>query len=154
MEFWRICKQRHVESALSGVGAERIGGRWNHKGYAVIYASENLSLATLELFVHAAPSMLPTDLVAVCASLPDSVSTAVIDVKDLPATWKNYPAADELKNIGSKWIEDQSSLVLKVPSAINEQEQNLLINPQHKDIAKLKIVKTIPFQFDPRMFKK
>ena len=42
-------------------GAEKIGGRWNFRGSRVVYASENLSLATLERFVHVNPRVIPFD---------------------------------------------------------------------------------------------
>jgi len=59
-----------------------------------------------------------------------------------------------LKPIGTPWIESGASLLLSVPAAINDQERNYLVNPQHPQIAELQIVQTRPFQFDPRMFRR
>jgi len=154
MKVWRICKSKHQSLAFSGVGAERTGGRWNYKGYPLVYSSENLSLAALELFVHVSPGMLPTDLIAVCGILPDSISVEEVRVADLPKNWRQYPAPSALKKIGSDWVVRQSSLVLRVPSAINAEESNLLLNPAHAEIRKLKIESSQPFHFDPRMFGK
>jgi RES domain-containing protein len=37
MLVWRICKQRRVSEAFTGFGAEKHGGRWNHKGDRVVF---------------------------------------------------------------------------------------------------------------------
>ena len=84
MVVWRICKARHVASAFSGIGAEKVGGRWNHKGERMVYTSSSLSLAALELFVHVELGGLPNDLQRFSASLPDTVPAEELTVKDLP----------------------------------------------------------------------
>lgn len=154
MNLWRICRSKYKDSAFDGHGAEKTGGRWNYKGHSVIYASENLSLAALELFVHVSPGIIPTDLVALHGTLPDSVSTKHIKVSDLPKNWREYPAPPTLQEIGSDWIKSLESLVLVVPSAINPKESNLLLNPAHPEMKKLKVGPAEAFHFDPRMFGK
>ena len=47
MKVWRLCKRRHA--AFDGEGARLAGGRWNRPGGAVVYTSESLALAALEL---------------------------------------------------------------------------------------------------------
>ncbi|MDZ4657613.1 MAG: RES family NAD+ phosphorylase [Bythopirellula sp.] len=154
MDVWRICRLKHQASAFTGSGAEKTGGRWNHKGHPMVYTSENLSLAALELFVHVSPGIIPDDLISMRGKLPDSVSTIEIAESDLPSSWRNYPAPDELPTIGTDWLLGAKSLVLIVPSAINALEKNLLLNPAHSEIKRLKIDASQPFQFDPRMFGK
>lgn len=154
MKVWRICKSSYQSSVFCGSGAEKTGGRWNYKGYPLVYTSENLSLAALELFVHVSPGILPTDLIAVCGTLPDSISVEEIKVSDLPTDWRRYPAPAKLKQIGTEWIIGRSSLALRVPSAINAPETNILLNPTHAEMKKLKIENAQPFHFDPRMFGK
>ena len=34
---WRITTERFAQTAFSGEGARRYGGRWNSKGHAVVY---------------------------------------------------------------------------------------------------------------------
>ena len=51
---WRLIKAVHADDAFSGEGARRGGGRWNSKGVRIVYTSESLSLATLEVMVHTA----------------------------------------------------------------------------------------------------
>ena len=151
MDIWRICRAKHEASALSGRGAEKTGGRWNHKGHAMVYASENLSLAALELFVHVSPGTMPADLVSIRGELPDSVSIGEIDEAALPDNWRVYPAPAELQRLGTEWLLRQTSLVLIVPSAITPLEQNILLNPAHPEIKQLRLEAGRPFHFGPRM---
>ena len=154
MDVWRICRSKHESTAFSGMGAEKLGGRWNPKGIAMVYTSQNLSLAALELFVHVSPGIMPTDLISICGSLPESVSRIELAESKLPSNWRAYPAPHELRDIGEEWLQSKSSLALIVPSAINPVEKNVLLNPQHGEFKKLKSRMSQPFYFDPRMFGK
>jgi RES domain-containing protein len=154
MDVWRICRSKHETSAFTGYGAEKTGGRWNYKGHSIIYTSENLSLAALELFVHVSPGAIPADLISIRGKLPDSISAEEINESDLPKDWREYPAPAELQTIGTDWLKGRTSLVLIVPSAINSLEKNILLNPAHPEIKKLNVGSGQQFQFDPRMFGK
>lgn len=153
MIVWRICKKRHRATAFSGVCAEKHGGRWNRKRERIVYTSSSLSLAALELFVHVDIKMIPSDLIWVRASVPHTVSIETLTAKALPAHWRRYPAPARLQAIGSKWLREMRSFVLVVPSAVNPEEQNILLNPLHPDAESLSRVQSKPFQFDPRMWK-
>ena len=74
MIVWRVTRKAHAEQPLSGnaanqplsgEGAKRYGGRWNHIGVAVVYTSQSLSLAVLEYLVNLPITDLPDDLVSV-----------------------------------------------------------------------------------------
>ncbi len=153
MRVWRICKKKYADQAYSGAGAKLYGGRWNEPGMAVIYTAGSLSLAALETFVNLEPDLLPDDLVAVAADLPAKIGRTRLRVADLPSDWREYPAPDSLKQIGTNWLRLATTAVLVVPSVIIPQEKNYLINPAHKDCRRLKIHPALPFQFDPRILK-
>jgi RES domain-containing protein len=153
MQVWRICAQRHIPHAFSGIGAEKIDGRWNLKGRRMVYTSSSLSLAALELFVHLEPNVIPDDLHAVSATIPEDASREAIAVRSLPKDWRDYPAPSELQEIGSRWLEEQRSLILMVPSAINPVESNCLLNPAHPEANRITDIHSQPFHFDPRMWK-
>jgi RES domain-containing protein len=55
------------------------------------------------------------------------------------------------QSIGDEWIKEGKTPVLKVPSAIVPGDSNFLLNPAHKDFKKIKLLKTLPFQFDSRI---
>ena len=47
MRVFRIANEKYIRS-LSGIGAERYGGRWNHKGTRVVYTAASRALAMAE----------------------------------------------------------------------------------------------------------
>jgi len=119
----------------------------------MVYTSERLSLAALELFVHVPPGTIPRDLVSIRATLPDAATVEVVR-GDLPANWQSYPAPHAVKEIGSEWFHQLGSLAMVVPSVIVPSETNILLNPMHPEFKKVKIFPSTPFHFDPRMFGK
>jgi RES domain-containing protein len=72
MHVYRIAKTAFIND-LSGMGAKIYGGRWNKKGTALIYASENRSLAFLELLVHLPLSLMPKELSIATIHIPDKI---------------------------------------------------------------------------------
>ena len=154
MGLWRLCRAQHEATAFSGIGAELAGGRWNHKGYPMVYTSEHLSLAVLEMFVHVSEHTAPGDLIAIRASLPDAVPVTELPESALPPNWKTVPAPAELKDIGTAWLKEGRTAVLVVPSAVTTRERNLLLNSKHPDMNFLQSDSGQPFHFDPRMFEK
>jgi RES domain-containing protein len=152
MRVWRICRLIHGAGAFSGEGAGLYGGRWNSQGVRVVYASPSLALAAIETFVHLEPNLQPDDLVSIAAEMPDDVATERLDPKSLPRKW--YELRDEsLKRFGDRWIHAGETIALYVPSAAIRGEWNVLLNPEHPDFRKLRIEKSLPFQFDLRMFR-
>jgi len=119
----------------------------------MVYAATSIALAAIEVFVHLDPKLPPVDLASVELELPIDESEAErISVRDLPADWhrERHP---ELQRIGEEWIRSQRSLVLLVPSAAIADSWNALVNPEHPDARRIKILETKPFRFDERMFR-
>src|SRR5215207_9187305 len=147
---WRIVKTRFRADAFSGEGARVYGGRWNSSGIAMVYTAGSISLATLELLVH-----LDTTLVipsySMCPVDFDDSLLEVLDPAALPSDWRQSPPPGSLHLIGDDWISRASSVVLRVPSAVVEDENNYLINPAHKDFKKLAIGRMKPFPLDARL---
>lgn len=153
LAVWRLLSRRHTVHAFDGEGARLYGGRWNHPGTAVVYASLTLSLAALEVFVHVDPEIMPPDLVALRAELPAGLVIHRLTAADLPAGWRAYPAPEALQDLGTGWLEEASAVALAVPSAVIPQEEILLLNPAHPAFAELRRDEPVPFAFDPRMWK-
>jgi len=150
MLVYRIATSTHVND-LSGEGARLHGGRWNHRGTAVIYTSETRSLATVELLVHVSLSFAPTDLKMATIEVPDEPAPEVVDVAALPPNWRGFPAPPELADLGTSWARSGRSLLLRVPSAVVEHEYNILINPAHPDIARIALAGVEDFLLDRRL---
>lgn len=152
MRVWRICRARYAGEAFSGSGARPFGGRWNSPGVPMVYSSSSLALAAIELFVHLEPAQQPDDLVANAASLPKGEPAQRLEPAKLPPRWWSDDF-EPLRGLGDRWVRDQSSLAMQVPSAALRMEWNVLINPLHPAVANLEIAPPQPFHFDARMFR-
>jgi RES domain-containing protein len=151
VQVWRICSRQHQR--FDGEGARRFGGRWNHVGTSVVYTSGSLSLAALELFVHLDIDVIPPNLVAIRAEVPDSLTIETVKIASLPKNWRGYPAPEAVKDIGTTWAAKDSTAILAVPSAVIPEERNYLLNPTHADFKRIRVRRPVPFRFDPRMWK-
>jgi RES domain-containing protein len=153
VKIWRLCKKDFAATAFSGIGARDYPGRWNEKGWPVVYTAGSLALAALEYFVHIDADLLPENLVAIEASIPPSVRIKQLKIDDLPKNWRDIPAPNILSRIGTDWLRSHESTVLAVPSVVIPVEMNYLINPDHQDFKKIKIGRPQAFAFDSRMHK-
>ena len=147
---WRIAKQKHARSAFSGEGARIFEGRWNSAGARMVYCSEHLSLAALEILVHTQPVTI-RDKFRVFRVSWGGKMMATIDLKELPKGWNAQPPSSSSKNIGDEWVRSGRSAVLAVPSVIVPSERTFLLNPKHRDFSKIKIKDTGSFYLDPRL---
>jgi RES domain-containing protein len=156
MKVWRICRERYVESALTGEGARLAGGRWNSVDVPMVYASWCLSLAALEVFVNLDPGNQPTDLVWIAIEAPVDEQWKRRDAKEfissLPPHWRERDNPDT-RMFGDDWTRSNRSAGLVVPSVLIEGEWNVLLNPAHPDAKKIRVVEKKPFRFEERMFK-
>ena len=143
---WRLIKANHADEAFTGEGARRWGGRWNSKGVRIIYTAESLSLATLEIMVHTPSYKALKNYVCIPIDFNPRLSQS-ISIEDLPDNWRADPIPESVQIIGDQWVENQQSLILKVPSALIGVEYNYLINPSHADFKKLVIHSPQKFTF-------
>lgn len=148
---WRIVKKKFESSAFSGEGSRIYGGRWNSPGKKVVYTSESVSLALLEIAVHLNSKLLE-DFFLIPVTFEDSFVKKV-DLKDLPKNWRKFPAPVSLKRIGDLWYDKMNFPVLKVPSAVVTREFNYLLNTSHEKFRKILIGKPEIFEIDPRLIK-
>src|SRR5471030_234145 len=150
---WRICPKLHAANgrdAFSGEGARKHGGRFNSKGLAVAYASATLSLAALEFLVHADVQLLRTLPLVACEAIWPAELIAET-MTELPPNWRDTPAPKALQTFGDEWIRHRRTAILFVPSAIVPRENNLLLNPDHPDFARVSFGEPEVFSYDPRL---
>lgn len=153
MIVYRVEREKYLDTTLKGVGAALTDGyRWNSLNTYLVYTAESRALATLEVSVHLDLSEdLPTDRYYVEIEIPDSVQILELNPAGLPKAWNSKPPILETQFIGDDFVKDKAAAVLKVPSCIVRQEFNYLINPNHPDSEKIKVLSTTPFQFDDRL---
>lgn len=152
MIVFRVCKSKHARD-LSGHGAEIAGGRWNSKGTPLVYTSDSRALCTAEIAVRTPLGIVPSDYDLVTIEIPED-SILTLSKEDLPVHWKSFPHNESTRKIGDTFQAEGKFLVLKVPSAVVQDEYNFLINPLHSERAKIKVIQIEPFAFDERLFNK
>jgi RES domain-containing protein len=147
-EAWRLVKAQHAATAFDGEGARLYGGRWNSMGVRVVYVSFSKSLAALEILVHL---KLPvtSKYVAIPVEFAD-ILVEVFSAKKLPAGWNAEPPPAAAQQIGDRWVQEERSAILALPSVITG-ETNYLLNPAHPDFKRIAIGSPEPFSFDPRL---
>jgi RES domain-containing protein len=153
MRTYRIAKADHVAD-LSGTGARLYGGRWNHRGTAMVYTSETRALATLEYLVHVSLPYAPTELSMATLEIPDEIGLEEVLSSSLPRNWREHPAIPKLADLGTEWARSRRGLMLRVPSAVVEHEYNVLINPLHPDARLVVVVETESCRLDDRLLKR
>lgn len=156
MIAYRVVAADRAADALSGTGAFLYGGRWSSPGTRLVYASTHLSLAALEILVHATTRRFRESRVAVRLELPDD-GLRRLDADALPADWDALPAAAAAQRLGDQWAAGGLSLGLLVPTAIlprgpELEESNLLLNPAFPGFAeRVRPLEVFPFQLDRRL---
>jgi RES domain-containing protein len=149
---WRLAQPEFA----ADIGGERnatTGARWNSPGNGVLYASFNLPLSVLEAFVHLPPALrinLP-EMTAIRIHLPDETPWSAIDLSQLPADLEGKAAQVRCRQLGDAWIAGRETLACTIPSIIIPRESNLMVNPAHPLMSKVKIVETERFRFDARL---
>ena len=153
MRVYRIARKRHLDD-LTGAGAKTFGGRWNHRGTALLYTSETRSLAMVEFLVHVSWMQAPRDLGMATLEIANVIQPESLSPADLPEDWRDYPAPRKLADLGTGWVNSKRSLLLRVPSAVVEQENNILINTGHSDLIRVTVIEVKDLEFDRRLLKK
>jgi len=153
MRVFRVEREKYLKTTLTGVGAALTEGyRWNSLNTYLVYTAESRALATLEVSVHLDLSEdLPTDRFYVEIDISDDIEILEIELTDLPKNSDSRPPIFETQFIGDDFVTDKKSAILKVPSCIVPQEFNYLINPNHPDSARIKIISKTPFRLDSRL---
>lgn len=148
MEVFRITKAKYT-GQLYASGLE---GRWNQKGEEVIYAAHSRSLACLENLVHKSGLGGSVTYRTMVIYIPDELPIQQINLKELPEGWNEISLNKVCQQLGSRWYAAKDAAVLKVPSAVIPTESNYVINTRHPHFSQIKLIESVPFFFDRRLF--
>jgi RES domain-containing protein len=153
VRLWRLSSARHARAFDGGYGL-LYNGRWNTRGRPVTYCATVPSLAALEKRVHVVdPTLLPEQIM-VEYEAPDDLAKREIKLDDLPTDWGKRETGTQ--HIGDAWLDAALGTLLVVPSVIvpigSAADRNVLINHRHADAGRVRIVDTMFFTLDPRLF--
>jgi RES domain-containing protein len=117
----------------------------------VVYLAESPAGALLESCVHTSANDIPPHYILLGIEVNRGVLQEDVDAGRLPTDWINR--LDVTRKIGTTWLREQRSCLLRIPSALVPATFNVMLNPLHRDAARLRIVSTVKYPFDPRIKK-
>jgi len=152
MVVYRLCKQKYKQD-LSGKGAELFGGRWNPVGLAALYTSENISLCILETLVQSPRILVPKDLVLLSIMIPSRYEKELVKItkQQLKKGWDSLDQNSITGQLGKSYFLEKEKLGIIVPSAVVQQEKNIVLNTNHPKFKYVKIKSTTKYNFDQRL---
>jgi len=154
VQGFRIVAPRWADTALSGEGARKFGGRWNSPGNALVYLGGTRALAALEMLLHlTTPLSRAKRYQIIEVHIPAKLIANYLP-GILPENWRNEPPCKLTQEIGDDWLQStdsMSQLALRVPSTLIPEEPNLLLNPWHPDFKSIQTMPSVDFSFDSRL---
>jgi RES domain-containing protein len=146
---YRIADARH--EIFDGMGAFLNGARWNSRGRRIIYASDSLAGAILEVLVRTRIGRVPRRQSWIEIAIPPHVSMEELDANRLPG-WNDKDSAIA-RQFGDDWHQQRRSLILLVPAVTTGGvSRNLLINQDHPGFPALTSGPPHPVVWDERLF--
>jgi RES domain-containing protein len=154
--FYRITWARfdRTETAFSGEPASKVAHRWNHPSpdIRVVYCSDSLALACLEILVHVRPlalGALPAS-VYYTVNVPDRM-LEVPDRATLPAGWDDEVAGNASQDYGMAFLRARRAAGLVVPTVIQPLGVNIVLNPLHPAFSLAWVRGPSPYPHDARL---
>jgi RES domain-containing protein len=140
--LWRISNY----ATLDGIGGTLQSGRWHTRGKPIIYTADHPASAVLEMLVNMDASLLPDHFQLLKIDVPADL---VVRPVGMSGNWRTDH--NMTRWLGDVWLAECRSLLLQVPSVIVPDAYNTLINPQHPDAVRLKIISTQSVPLDERL---
>jgi RES domain-containing protein len=114
------------------------------------YTATSRPLAVLEMLVHVTRDTVPADPVLIPIEVPDAL---ILEAVDLPGDWTELPYGEQARHFGGRWVAEQPSVGLLVPSVVLPAERNLIINPAHPAFPQVQVRPVEMFTFDRRLLR-
>jgi RES domain-containing protein len=147
--LWRVSNY----STLDGSGGLSAPGRWHTGGQRIVYCAPNPATALLEVLVHIRIDIedLPLNFRYLEIDVPGSLSVEDQDTGALGPAWQTDLEAT--RGAGDRWLRSGRTALLRVPSVIVPATWNVLINPQHRDSAQIRVASIHHHGIDLRLLR-
>ena len=149
MLVYRIVQKKYSDTLF----ASGIEGRWNSKGNKVLYCSESIALAFLENMVRRQGIGFNMSFKIMIIKVPSKLRITLIDTGDLSKGWRDSKNYLLCQSQGDAWYRNCKTLLLKAPSAVLPESFNYVINTEHTDYKKVKLIETTDLIPDERIEK-
>ena len=136
MKLWRLTRAAYV--ALDGAEPERHGARYTSPGRPVVNFASEPGLAVLVTLRY-----LPGDL----AGIDQDYLLGWTEVDAVPEHLPDVSDPDEKRALGDGWLTSGRSLLAAVRSAVLPEADIVMMNPRHKDAARVPPLTARPFSF-------
>lgn len=163
MRIWRIYDHKapyamHPEfNPLGGAGGLHSHARWHERGQPVTYSAASPSLALLEILVHQDPERFKEQtLLQIEINQPDG-SLEYVSASELVQLLRdasNHDRESATRAYGTRWLKEQRSLALVVPSFVMPFENNIIINPLHAEFHRVRVTSTAIVTLDRRLLRR
>lgn len=151
MKAYRIALTPFCDT--SGEGAKLYGGRWNHPGIPVIYASSSLSACLLERLTID-PELLSAERYLLYSVMEFDIPDHLIFYPtraELPIDWDQIPAAKASMEYGNNLLKSGITC-FAVPSVVDPSSMNFVIDPRSEHFYLINY-KIYPVQLDKRIIR-
>lgn len=152
LTVYRTVKAKYIVEPLATEGARLFGGRWNPKGFPLLYATSSPALALVESLVHQPRvkyEKLPK-LFLLTLEVPEDVTTYLLD--ELPEYW-NDESYERTQWILREWLINPTTLVAAVPSVVVPMSYNYLLHPAHPRFSEIQVIKQEVFPVERRLWR-
>jgi RES domain-containing protein len=114
--------------------------------------AESPAGALLEVLVHVEleEDELPDEYQLMQISVPDDLSIRELD-HPLSQDWRERQRITQ--RIGDHWLASRETPLARVPSAIMPHTWNYLLNPEHPEARRARVIEVIKERFDNRLFR-
>ena len=85
--------------------------------------------------------------------LPDDCTVDRPEMKALPADWASPFPSPTCQAWGTAWCSASGALAIALPSVIVPEEENIMLNTSHPDMARTTLKPIRDFYFDRRLLK-
>jgi RES domain-containing protein len=149
MLLWRISNY----ATLDGRGGLLASARWHSAGRPIVYLAESPAGALTEVLVHLelGSEELPRTYKLLKIHIPDDLDIRDFPQKKLGKNWQNDLTIT--RTIGDEWLAARETALLRVPSVIVPETFNVLLNPQHADARRARVVSQHRYPWDQRLFR-
>jgi RES domain-containing protein len=148
-QLYRIC--RNVYKPQDPTGASKTPGRWHTLGNRILYFCSSLALCILEFKANSVSF----------STIREEYHYTDIEINEDNLIIEEAPKSLYTKNwiinrkktqdYGSEWYKSNSSLILKVRSAVLPTDFNYILNTTHPDFINTNFRNPLLIPLDPRI---
>lgn len=140
MILWRVS----AFADLSGAGGLHVSGRWHTQGKPIVYGSESVALALLEVLTQVEDRLeLPPDYQLLRIEGDDGLAVT---------RWDDpLPELKDSRTWGDRWLAEGATPLASVPAAVAPHSRNWLINPAHEGARAIKLASAERWAWDSRL---